>query len=486
MTENLSQLIEEVTKHRCETQTIEVKSAAGGVPSVHDTLSSFSNQNEGGVILFGIDERNNFEITGVPNAQELQKKLHGQCQAMTPEVRPVFVVSDFHGKTVVAAYISGRPMSERPTYQTVRGKAQGSYVRIGDADVHMSATELYEIESFKDGRRDDISVDSRASLEMLDEAQVAAFVAAAQEERPLLARRSRNEILNLAGATHNGIPTLSGMMTLGDYPQRVYPNLCVTAVAVAGTAISYGEEGERFLDSKRYEGTIAQIIEDAMGFVSRNTKRRTVIRDGKRMDIAEYPETAVREILTNALMHRDYGPYGNGTPVRLTLFSDRLECWNPGGVYGGQSVDELGFVNSQTRNPTLVSILELQKIAENRHSGIPVIRDEARARGVREPEFLDRQGTFMVRFYNEQREVGNSADGNPESTGYLELCDDIVRFCQRARSAREIADRFGYNVTYMRRVYIRPLLEEKRLFLTMPDKPRSKQQRYVSGSRVDF
>ncbi|NMN02486.1 DNA-binding protein [Bifidobacterium sp. DSM 109963] len=64
--------------------------------------------------------------------------------------------------------------------------------------------------------------------------------------------------------------------------------------------------------------------------------------------------------------------------------------------------------------------------------------------------------------------------------------DRLVRFCQRARSAREIADRFGYNVTYMRRVYIRPLLEEKRLFLTMPDKPRSKQQRYVSGSRVDF
>lgn len=189
----------------------------------------------------------------------------------------------------------------------------------------------------------------------------------------------------------NNKPTLAGMMTLGDYPQRIYPNLCITAIAVNGTVLQPDDGGERFIDNKRYEGAIAEMLEGALGFVARNGKTRVVIRDGKRTDIPEYPETAVREIITNALMHRDYGPYCNGTPIRLVMFSDRLECWNPGGVYGGQSINDLGYANMPTRNPTLVSILEIEKIAENHHSGIPVIRDEARTHGVRQPEFMTRE-----------------------------------------------------------------------------------------------
>lgn len=206
----------------------------------------------------------------------------------------------------------------------------------------------------------------------------------------------------------NNKPTLAGMMTLGDYPQRIYPNLCITAIAVNGTVLQPDDGGERFIDNKRYEGTIAETLEGALGFVARNGKTRVVIRDGKRTDIPEYPETAVREIITNALMHRDYGPYCNGTPIRLVMFSDRLECWNPGGVYGGQSINDSGYANMPTRNPTLVSILEIEKIAENRHSGIPVIRDEARTHGVRQPEFIDQRGSFLVRFFNSSAETNAS------------------------------------------------------------------------------
>ena len=97
--------------------------------------------------------------------------------------------------------------------------------------------------------------------------------------------------------------------------------------------------------------TIAEMLEGALGFVARNGKTRVVIRDGKRIDIPEYPETAVREIITNALMHRDYGPYCNGTPIRLVMFSDRLECWNPGGVYGGQSINDLAMPTCQREIP---------------------------------------------------------------------------------------------------------------------------------------
>lgn len=174
----------------------------------------------------------------------------------------------------------------------------------------------------------------------------------------------------------------------------------MTAVAVAGTEITQAEDGTRFLDSKRLEGTVDQIIEDAMAFVRRNTRTKVVVEEGRRRDIPEYPENAVREVVTNSLMHRDYGPYSDGTPCRLAIYSDRLECWNPGGIYGGQSVDDLGHENMPTRNPTLVSLLEIMRVAENRHSGIPVIRDEMRRAGLRQPVFVDSRDTFTVRLYS--------------------------------------------------------------------------------------
>lgn len=485
MTFELEQLVRSTVKNRCETQTLEVKAAAQDAPKVYDSLSSFSNQNEGGIIVFGIDEQAGFSVCGVYNAQDLQKKIHGQCEGMTPQVRPVFDTATIDGKTVVAAYINGRPMSERPVYRTTRGITEGTYTRIGDADIRMTATELYEIESFKEGRRDDTSTTPAADFSMLDDKKVTQFIINAAKERPLLSRRSDDEILSLTGATQGDKPTLAGMMTLGDYPQRVYPNLCITAIAVNGTALQPDNDGERFIDNKRYEGTIEEMLEGALGFVARNGKTKVTIRGRKRIDTPEYPETAVREIITNALMHRDYGPYCNGTPIRLVMFSDRLECWNPGGVYGGQSINDLGYANMPTRNPTLVSILEIEKIAENRHSGIPVIRDEARTHGVRQPEFVDQKGSFLVRFFNGSAETNTGAhEATPrqDKNGLrpVNVENNILAYCSEPRSAQEIANHVGRSLQYTRREYIRPMVEAGRLSLTLPDKPKSKYQRYQS------
>lgn len=485
MTEELQQLIDTAIHNRCETQTLEIKSAKDGAPRVYDSLSSFSNQNEGGIILFGIDEQAGFSICGVYDAQDLQKKIHGQCESMTPEVRPTFETVTINNKTVVAVYINGRPMSERPVYRTIKGISEGTYTRIGDADVRMTATELYEIESFKEGRRDDITTNPEASITMLDKNKVSQFVIDAAKERPLLSRRSTNEILSLSGVIRNEIPTLAGMLTLGDYPQQLYPNLCITAIAVSGTTLQPEEDGTRFLDNKRYEGSISDMLDGAMNFVARNAKTKVIIRDGERVDIPQYPETAIREIILNALMHRDYGPYCNGTPIRLVMYADRLECWNPGGIYGGQSINDLGYANLPTRNPTLVSLLEIQHVAENRHSGIPVIREEAQSNGMRSPEFVVRNGSFLVRFFNTPQPENTAASlatsphhDYKESNHTRKVRENITKFCESPRTAQEIADHFKYNLRYLKRNHLQPMVESGQLILSMPDKPQSRHQTY--------
>jgi len=488
---HLDQIIDDILSQRCETQSIEIKSAACGTPRLYDTLSSFSNQSAGGTIVLGIDESARYEVVGVFDAQQSQKDIAEQCKEMEPELHPVFETVRRDDKTVVGVTLDGLPMGMRPCHRRTAGISKGSYVRVGDQDVHMTQPELFEIESFKNGTRNDISVSPISVSEMLDTDRRDEFVRMAKADRPRLAHRSPDEVLALTGVKRDGKPTLAGLMCLGDYPQQVYPNLCMTAVAVAGTQIRQGEDGTRFLDSKRFEGTIDQIIEDALAFVRRNTKTRVVVRDGRRTDIPEYPENAVREVITNSLMHRDYGPYNEGTPNRLAVFSNRLECWNPGGIYGGQSVDELGYENMPTRNPTLVSLLEILQVAENRHSGIPVIRDEMHAAGLRPPVFIDSRDTFTVRLYNEPDASLNALYGHPEnsSIGSSDArarkigktnAEDIVAFCAIPRSRREVADYFGLSLPYVTRTFLNPLCENGRLVRTLPDKPRSKDQRYVA------
>lgn len=476
MEHTVESAIDRVMSLRCEEQTIEVKAAHQGSPKLYETLSSFSNQPDGGIILCGIDESAGFVPVGVFDPHRLQQEIVNQCKEMTPELHPVFSVTTRDGYTIVGAVIPGLPIGHRPAYRTTSGITKGSYVRSGDQDIRMNAQDLYEIDSFKNGVHLDHTVPEGSDASLLDSAKVASFVAAAQKNRARLATRKQEKVLDLIGATVKGRPTLAGIMTLGDYPQQTYPNLCLTAIAVAGTRITQGGQGNRFLDNRTMDGTIDEIVEETMAFVARNTKTRSIVTGTVRKDVPQYPEQAIREIVTNSLMHRDYGPFSDGTPTRLVIYSNRIECSNPGGLYGGQSVEDLGNADTPTRNPTLVSILEIQGIAENRHSGIPVIRDECQKAGLLPPLFEDRRGQFRVTIYGDPVE--------PEEKSGVGLSEEaVIAFCRVPRSREEVASFFDANKSYVASYYLNPLVDRGLLLRTLPEKPRSKNQRYVAAHR---
>ena len=87
------------------------------------------------------------------------------------------------------------------------------------------------------------------------------------------------------------------------------------------------------------------MVEEAVGFCRRNMKIRTIIDPdtGARNDRPEYPVEAIREAILNALIHRDYSIYTEGTPVQVDLFADRREIHSPGSLYGRMTVEQLGI-----------------------------------------------------------------------------------------------------------------------------------------------
>ena len=239
-----------------------------------------------------------------------------------------------------------------------------SYIRVGDSDEQMTECEIYSDEAYRKKYQDDIRPVSRGTLALLDQELLLKYIELLKEGKPRLAKQNDERICELMSITRNREITLSSVMLFSPYPQAYFPQLCITAIVVPGTQLGVQPEGEaRFLDNQRIEGTIPEMLQDAIKFVKRNMRTKTIIdaQTGKREDRTDYPILAVREAVINALVHRDYSIHTEGMPIQIIMYEDRLEIHNPGGIYGRIRIDQLGKVQPDTRNPVLASALEVLK-----------------------------------------------------------------------------------------------------------------------------
>ena len=446
---------------------------------LYDTLSSFSNQDSGGVLLFGIDEKSGFVPVGVYDAQDLQKKVTEQCNQMEPPVRAVFTLAELNGRLICAAEIPAVDFAERPCYYKGVGRSKGSYIRVGDADLPMTDLELYSYEAFRRHLHDDERPAERATLSMLDQDKLERYILQRRTDRPGFAQLSREQTLEMLNITRGEAVTLAAVMNFCVYPQGYFPQLGITAVVVPGVKIGdTDEDAARFTDNKRIEGTIDAMLEEAVAFCRRNMKVRTIIdpETGTRKDRTEYPMSAIREAVLNAVIHRDYSVYTEGTPVQIVFFSDRLEIHSPGSLYGRMTVDQLGIARPDLRNPALAVMAEVLTSAENRYSGIPTIRRAMAEFNLPEPKFENRRNEFVVTLYNAQ-----AKEEQPQNIDAEKSAAALLKFCTTPRSRKEIADFLHVKtVFYAMSHYVQPLLKTGQLAMTLPKTPKSSKQKYYT------
>lgn len=473
-TEELLEKLELIQKMKCETSTLEIKSAEQGCPQrLYDTLSSFSNQDDGGIIIFGVDEKQGYKEVGVYDPQDIQKKINEQCLQMEPVVRPLLTVLEKKDKFFVSAEIPGADITDRPVFYQGKGRVKGSYTRVGDSDEPMTEYEVYSYEAYRKKYQDDIRAIDRVSFASLDQDLLERYIELLKKGKPRLAAISNDEIYELMSIKRDNRITLSAVMNFCPYPQAYFPQLCIIATVVPGTEVgTVGDQGERFTDNQRIEGNISDMLDGAMQFVNRNMRIKTIINPhtGKREDRPDYPITAVREAILNALVHRDYSIHTEGMPIQLIMFEDRMEIRNPGGIYGRIKIDQLGKVQPDTRNPVIASELEVLKITENRYSGIPTIRRMMQEYDLQQPEFIDERGSFIVKLYKDVME---------QTAVEMDRVDnrELLLFCKTPRTRKEISDYLGLNsVTYAIQTRVMPLVERGIIKMSIPEKPKSPKQ----------
>lgn len=481
--EELRDLIHKIQAQNCERQTIEVKSAHKGCPErLYDTISAFSNQDEGGILVFGLDEKRKFSKVGVYDAQDLQKKLVEYSEQMTPAVNMVTSVYSEDGMVFVSAEIPPLDIADRPCFKTAKGRLKGSYKRKGDADIPMTEYEIYSYEAFRKRLRDDIRPAEGATLSDLQPALLEEYMTNLRRERPNLAQLSEEQQLKLGNITNQGNVTLAAVLLFGEFPQAQYPRLCINASCIPGVEIGEtDEQGNRFTASKRIGGALPEMLDAALEFVLQNTSSAIAIDPltGKRTSQSQYPMDAVREAVLNALVHRDYSIHTEGMPIQLNLYENRLEISNPGGLYGRITMDQLGDAQPDSRNPTLITAMEILGKTENRYSGIPTIRRAMAQRNLPEPVFTNTIREFKVTLYHTPL---TGAATKKRTLAPVEAEKNLLDFCRTPRSRAEIAAFLGINsAQYALRRYLDPLLQSGAIRMTNPEKPRSHNQRYVTA-----
>lgn len=405
--------IEYVLKFKTETSRIETKSAKDGFPKkCYDTISAFANKS-GGIIIFGIDEENDFSLNDVYDINDLQKQITSLCSdAFVPIIRPEFLSVEYKNKKLLVVQINEIAQNKKPCFYKPKGLNKGSYTRVGDRDDVMTDYEIYALQSYNDRVFEDSRPIRNAELSDLNKEKLEEYIEKIKKNKPNFAKNDFNKCLKLCHIIDNNedkiFPTLAGMLLFGEYPQLFYPQIFVACTNIPGLQMGDTNSlGERFIDNKRVEGTIEEMLLGTMNFLERNMKSSVVINDkGIRIDRAEYPLKALREAVVNALVHRDYSTQKETVYIAVNMYKDRIEIISPGALFGSNKLEKLGTSDvMETRNPTIVKILEENSsILENRHSGIETMRREMMAYGLPEPEFYNERDSFKVIFRKEKIE----------------------------------------------------------------------------------
>lgn len=383
-------------------QAVEVKSGVG--KNVVETISAFANTS-GGLIIVGLSEEGGMTPVARFDAQSARSQLESRLTQVTPIVRADIEIVPFGDGALVVAMIPELLPRDKPCYVTARGRYAGSFIRVGDADQRLANYEVDRLlEEHRQPTWDEEPVPGAGLVDLMPEA-LTNYLDEQRRNRPRTFAQGEATALERLRITTDGVPTLSALLALGEYPQEFFPRLTVSFAHFPGTSKGEVTEGLRLIESRTLSGPIPELVEEAVALVGRSMSTGAFIQGAYRHELPDYPLAAVREAVVNALMHRDYSPAARGAQVQVNMFIDRLEILSPGGLYGTVTKRTLGQAGlSSTRNQRLSTLLEQVQlpggglVAENRGTGFAIMQEALRKALMPPMEVRDDLTSFTVTF----------------------------------------------------------------------------------------
>ncbi len=465
-----------------EGRKIEFKEILPTGNKLERTAIAFSND-AGGEIYIGVKNEPRI-IVGVPEDQliileeKISNLIYENCY---PTIIPDIVFQNLDNKHIIIVKIY--PGSLTPYYIKSLGKEKGTFIRVGSTNKLADREIIEELER----RKRNISFDSTIFYNIApSELELSSFTKLYKEKTGKAIIKS--SLLNLGlikKENEKEYPTVSAIL-LSDkiLKQKFFHYSKIECARFKGITT------DTTLDSATIDESICLQPDQAIAFVQRNIKKGSSIGNIYREERWEYPILAIREIIINAVIHRDYSLQGKD--IKIAIFDDMLEITSPGTIPSTIDINNLTSGQSEIRNRTLAPIFKELKLIEQWGTGFKKLSDELKEYPEIEIKLNEPGLSFQVQFIKKdyklvpgEEETGTKLVLSWDQVGTkLGLSRDqakkILNLLIEPSTNNELMSEFGLkNRTKFRRRYITPLINENLITMTIPDKPNSPAQKYL-------
>lgn len=348
------------------------------------TVSAFAN-GIGGALIFGISDKE--EIIGLDNYKKDSENI---SEIIKTKIEPLPKVTLKHylieDKNIIILFVhSGK---ETPYYFT-EGGHQTAYIRLGNESIPAKNSDLINLilkgknRSYDslgtDIKKDNVSFTKLKSLYYLKTGNE--FTDSDLESFGLV---NKDNFLTNAGAL------------LADEPIIKHSRIFCTR----WNGLNMTSGIEEALNDNEFEGSILLLLQNAENFIKVNTKKKWKKGNESRIEMPDYPERAIQEVLVNAIIHRDYAVIGS--EIHIDIYDDRIEIYSPGGMFDGSFIQEQNImeISSLRRNPIIADLFNRIHLMERRGSGLKKIissyQNAINYTQEKEVEFKSTQKDFKV------------------------------------------------------------------------------------------
>jgi len=346
-------------------------------------ICGFANAH-GGKIYIGKNDEG--KVVGVEDYKRLMDEIPNKIKnnlGITAEVNLLQKSGKHFIEIIVLAY--SVPISLRGRY----------YYRSGSVKQELTGAALNEFLLKRAGHTWDDVIDERASFDDIDEATIKKYLRKAEEagRLPNIDGLSTPELLEKLRLAKNGKLKRAAIVLFGKDPGSFYPNTFVKIGKFENDDFTI-----RFQETE--DGNIIQVLDKVLRTLDHKFLIRNISFEGmNRVETLEYPVPALREMLLNALIHRNY----MGAPTQIRVYDSKMFVWNDGGLPATITLPQLKQSHSShPRNPILAGVCFLGGYIDSWGSGIMKIINSCKAAGLPTPELNEKEGGFIVTLFKDR------------------------------------------------------------------------------------
>ncbi len=269
------------------------------------------------------------------------------------------------------------------------------HYRTGSTKQELTGQSLNEFLLKKSGRTWDEIIESTARLNDIDKDAIRSFIKSASKAKRLSLDKNDSDLSNLLTnlrISENKSLKRAAILLFGKDPRKFFIN----AYLKIG---KFGNSDSDLLSQDIIEGNAFQLADQTLEILDKKYFSKSISYDGlHRIEKTEYPYEAIREILLNAIVHRNY----SGAPIQVSIYNDRLMVWNYGTLPEGLTVEDLTRKHaSHPFNPLLADSFFKGGLIEAWGRGTLKVIDECRNHGLPSPQIEIMSGGICVTVFKD-------------------------------------------------------------------------------------